>query len=65
MANQRLLFNVDPTPDDRVTCGACVNLTRRGQCLAAQRGELADTYKGYSPVTDVLRRCEHFKSRLH
>jgi hypothetical protein len=65
MANQRLLFNAVPIPDDRVTCSACSNLTRRGLCLSAQRGEMADTYKRYSPVPDVFRHCEHFKSRLH
>ena len=48
--------------DDRVLCADCSNL-RRGHCRAAAQGLMADTYAGYSPVPDVLRRCEHFKKK--
>lgn len=49
-----------PSPDDRVMCGDCGNLVR-GRCQAAAQGLMEDTYSGYSPVPDILRRCGHFK----
>ena len=57
-------FRPDPPADDRVTCASCANLVR-GRCQAAAQGLMADTYTGYSPVPDVLRRCEHFKPKGH
>lgn len=53
-----------PAVDDRVLCSDCSNL-RRGHCQAAADGLMADTYRGYSPVPDVLRRCQHFKRRTN
>lgn len=50
--------------DDRITCDACVNLVR-GRCQAAAQGLMEDTYPGYSPVPDILRRCGHFKPKGH
>ena len=61
----RLMARPFPAPgefpkDDRITCNACGNLAR-GRCQAAAQGLMEDTYRGYSPVPDVLRRCEYFK----
>jgi hypothetical protein len=53
-----------PAADDRVLCADCSNL-RRGHCQAAADGLMADTYRGYSPVPEVLRRCQHFKRRTN
>ncbi len=49
----------DPLPDDRRRCGQCLNLTGRGLCLAARRGEIVAN-PDYEPVRDQLRRCEGY-----
>lgn len=47
--------------DNRRRCTECGNLgTDRGNCFAAQRGEIVAT-RTYTPVRDILRRCEGFK----
>lgn len=45
--------------DDRRRCGECGNLGERGVCLAAQRREIVAA-RGYTPMRDILRRCEGF-----
>lgn len=45
--------------DDRRCCNQCANLTDRGLCLAAKRGELISSRR-YSPVQDVPRRCNAY-----
>ena len=55
-------YGISTSPDYRVTCRDCGNLTRSGQCLAAQRGLMPDTYNGYHPVPDTPRHCEQFKA---
>ncbi|RYF47360.1 MAG: hypothetical protein EOO38_12335 [Cytophagaceae bacterium] len=42
--------------DDRRRCDQCVNLTERGLCLAARRGEINAT-RVHKPVRDLLQRC--------
>lgn len=42
--------------DDRRRCIQCANLTKRGLCLAARRGEI-DAGHIYEPVQDLLQRC--------
>jgi len=42
--------------DDRRRCDQCVNLTGRGICLAARRGEIAAS-PTYEPVRDLPHRC--------
>lgn len=49
----------DPLPDDRRTCTQCANLTGRGQCLAARRGEIMAS-RTHEPVRDLPRRCEGY-----
>jgi hypothetical protein len=45
--------------DDRSYCHECSNLTGKGRCLAAWRGEiLASSH--YHPVDNIPRRCEGF-----
>lgn len=46
--------------DNRRRCTECGNLGERGICLAAQRGEIVVS-RNYTPVRDILRRCEGFK----
>lgn len=46
--------------DNRRRCIECGNLSERGQCLAAQRGEIVAS-RSYTPIRDLLRRCEGFK----
>lgn len=46
--------------DNRRRCTECGNLGERGICLAAQRGEIVAS-RSYTPVRDILRRCEGFK----
>lgn len=43
--------------DDRRCCDQCANLTQRGLCLAARRGEIVST-RAYEPMRDLARRCE-------
>ena len=45
--------------DDRRRCVECGNLGERGVCLAAQRREFVAS-RGYTPIRDILRRCEGF-----
>lgn len=49
----------DPFPDDRRRCDQCLNLTGRGLCLAARRGEIVAN-RDYEPVRDQPRRCEGY-----
>ncbi len=42
--------------DDRRRCDQCANLTERGLCLAARRGEINAT-RIHEPVRDLLQRC--------
>ena len=49
--------------DDRRYCRECSNLTSKGRCLAAWRGEiLAGSH--YHPIDDIPRRCEGFAPKL-
>lgn len=50
----------DQFPDGRRTCGQCANLTGRGLCLAARRGEIVAASPDYEPVGDFRRRCEGY-----
>lgn len=45
--------------DDRRRCNQCANLTPRGLCLAARRGEIVAS-RNYEPVRDFPRRCEGY-----
>lgn len=45
--------------DDRRTCTQCANLTGRGLCLAARRGEIVASHS-YEPIRDLARRCEGY-----
>jgi len=45
--------------DDRRTCAECANLTGRGLCLAARRGEIVAS-RIYEPIRDLPRRCEGY-----
>lgn len=49
----------EPFPDDRRRCDQCHNLTGRGLCLAARRGEIVAN-RDYEPVRDLPRRCEGY-----
>ena len=42
--------------EDRRRCEQCANLTERGLCLAARRGEINATHI-HEPVRDLLQRC--------
>ena len=42
--------------DDRRRCDQCTNLTGRGLCLAAWRGEIAAS-RNFEPVRDLPQRC--------
>jgi len=45
--------------DNRRRCTECGNLGERGICLAAQRGQIVAS-RSYTPIRDLLRRCEGF-----
>lgn len=45
--------------DNRRRCAECGNLSERGLCLAAYRGEIKAS-RSYTPMRDILRRCEAF-----
>jgi hypothetical protein len=45
--------------DNRRRCTECDNLKERGLCLAAQRGQIVAS-RSYTPIRDMLRRCEGF-----
>ena len=45
--------------DNRRRCTECGNMGERGICLAAQRGEIVAA-RGYTPIRDLLRRCDGF-----
>lgn len=51
---------VEGITDDRRCCTLCENLTPKGRCLAAWRGELTATARHYSPLPAVPRRCERY-----
>lgn len=40
-------------------CEQCANLTGRGLCLAARRGEIVAS-RNYEPIRDLPRRCEGY-----
>ena len=46
--------------DNRRRCTECSNLNERGLCLAAVSGEIVASHI-YTPIRDLLRRCEGFK----
>jgi hypothetical protein len=48
--------------DDRRRCDQCANLTGRGLCLAARRGEIGAS-RNYKPIRDLPRRCEGYAPR--
>lgn len=51
--------------DDRIRCHDCLHLTGRGVCRTAGTSEgPTGTVRGYSPVLDLLRRCEAFRPRF-
>jgi len=52
----------DALPEERHKCTECANLTQRGRCMAAQRGEI-DHVSFFEPVADVLRRCAGFTKK--
>lgn len=45
--------------DNRRRCTECGNLNERGICRAAERGEVV-AGRSYTPIRDLLRRCEGF-----
>lgn len=45
--------------DDRRRCNQCANLTARGLCLAARRGEILAS-RNYEPVRDLPCRCDGY-----
>lgn len=45
--------------DNRRRCTECDNLNERGICRAAERGEIVAS-RSYTPIRDILRRCEGF-----
>lgn len=49
----------DERYDDRRRCDQCTNLTDRGHCLAAWRGEILAS-RNFQPVRDWRRRCEGY-----
>lgn len=49
--------------DDRRYCHECSNLTNKGRCLAAWRGEIM-AGSLYRPVDDIPRRCNGFVPKL-
>lgn len=58
IVNQRDSF------DDRRYCHECSNLTGKGRCLAAWRGDiLAGSH--YHPIDDIPRRCEGFAPKAN
>ena len=62
LAQERAREATEAVWHDQVTCQRCRNLSGRGRCLAAWRGEI-DAARGYSPVPDLPRRCEAFESK--
>lgn len=50
---------ITAVPDERRTCQQCANLTPRGICLAAHRGEISAS-RSFSPVTTIPMRCKGF-----
>jgi hypothetical protein len=50
--------------DDRRYCHECSNLTNKGRCLAAWRGDiLAGSH--YHPIDDIPRRCVGFSPKAN
>jgi hypothetical protein len=50
---------IETDDDDRRRCEQFANLTKRGICLAAWRGEIVAS-RTYAPERDRLRRCEAY-----
>lgn len=50
--------------DDRRHCRDCANLTGKGRCLAAWRGEIIAS-SHYHPIDDLPRRCEDYAPYPH
>lgn len=49
----------DAFDDERRRCDQCAELTERGLCLAARRGDIV-AIRVYEPVRDIRRRCEGY-----
>lgn len=49
----------DDSADDLRRCDQCANLTERGLCLAARRGEFVAS-RSYEPIRNLPRRCEGY-----
>ena len=60
-ADRRILHQVRSmaADDDRRRCTECTNLTPRGACQAARRGEIAAS-RDYRPLNHTPRRCEGY-----
>ena len=56
----------DEQRDDRRLCIECAGLMRNGACIPAQRGNVPGACKAtegrhvFTPVLDILQRCEAF-----
>ncbi len=50
----------DRERDDRRACIECSNLQRKGGCFIAQEGKLHRITRTYTPITDILQRCNAF-----
>jgi hypothetical protein len=49
--------------NDLRRCERCANLTGRGLCLAARRGEIVPS-RNYEPIRDLPRRCDGYAPGL-
>jgi hypothetical protein len=58
-ATDRGIADREREGDNRRRCIECGNLGERGICLAAQRGQVLAS-RDYTPIRDLLRRCEGF-----
>lgn len=63
LARERVRDAPQAARDEMVTCQQCANLSGRGRCLAAARGEI-DAARDYSPVPDLRRRCERYSVKV-
>jgi hypothetical protein len=48
--------------DDRRSCHQCINLSSRGHCLAAWRGEIQAS-RDYRPMGNLPLRCEGYQPK--
>ena len=62
LAQERAQDASHAVPNELVTCELCSNLSGRGRCLAAVRGEI-DAAKTYSPVPNLPRRCKRYSMK--